>query len=73
MYKIEEQMLKASWLFSFIPINQRSEKNPEMATVKIYAAMTDVASTDFRDTQNVTANQTKLLVSDATSEFARTA
>ena len=45
-----------------------------MVTVKI-PAMMDVATTDLvcRNTQKVTANQTKLLTTDAAREFPRTA
>jgi len=41
-------MLESIIAVLLILINQRTEKNPEMATVTRYTpAMTDVASTDF--------------------------
>ncbi len=77
MYKIREKILESSIAVFFLYRSTKDpRKNPDRATVTRYTpAMTDIANTDFvcRYTQNVTANQTKLLVSEANNEFAKTA
>jgi hypothetical protein len=74
-YKTREAKLESSMTLFFGKRSTKDpRKNPEKAIVNVkIPAMTEVAMTDLvsRYTQKVTANQTKLLVTKATSEFAR--
>jgi len=76
-YKKKEIRLESVIAVFFLYRSTRDPRRyPEMATVtRNTPAITDVATTDLvsRYTQKVTANQTNVLIVEATSEFAKTA